>query len=54
MGKKSSIILILIIILIVFGFFYWWDNREIKGNPEDYIIKETSEGTIVENERMED
>ena len=51
---KKIIFLGLIILLILVGaggFFWWWQNREIKGSPEDYVIKETAEGKIVENKR---
>jgi len=49
---KKIIFLVLIILLIsAGGFFWWWQNREIKGSPEDYVIKETAEGKIVENKR---
>ncbi len=49
---KKIIFLVLIILLISAGGFFWWrQNREIKGSPEDYIIKETPEGKIIENKR---
>jgi len=53
MRKKIliSIFVILFLILIIGGGFFWWQNREIKGSPEDYIIKETPEGKIVENKK---
>jgi len=51
--SKKIVILILIFVLILGagGFFYWWENREIKGSPADWVIKETPEGTIVENKK---
>jgi len=53
MKKKIiiSIFVILFLILVAGGGFFWWQRREIKGNPEDYTIKETPEGKIVENKR---
>lgn len=53
MPKKQKLIILAIIILVLVGggLFYWWQNREIKGSPEDYVIIETEEGTIVENKR---
>lgn len=53
MNKKIifSIIGILILVAIAGGFFWWWQGREIKGSPEDYVIKETSEGVFVENKK---
>jgi len=46
-------IIFLIIAILVFGAggFFWWQGREIKGSPEDYVIKETAEGKIVENKK---
>lgn len=54
MAKKKKIIIFLIIILLLIvagGVFWWWQGREIKGSPEDYVIKETAEGKIVENKK---
>ncbi len=52
MAKKQKLIILTIIILVLGGgLFYWWQNREIKGSPEDYVIKETAEGKIVENKK---
>lgn len=52
MNKKIVIfIIVLILFFIAGGVFWWWQGREIKGSPEDYIIKETPEGKIVENKR---
>jgi len=52
MGKKYIFVLIFVsFLLIAGGVFYWWQNREIKGSPEDYVIKETPEGIIVENKK---
>lgn len=52
--KNKKIIIfavIIVLILIIGGVFYWWENREIKGSPEDYVIKETEQGKIVENKK---
>lgn len=49
--KQKLIILIMILVFIGGGLFYWRQNQEIKGSPEDYIIKETEEGKIVENKK---
>ncbi len=54
MAKKKKIIIFLIIILLLIvagGVFWWWSGREIKGSPDDYEIKETTEGKIVENKK---
>jgi len=54
MVKKKKIIISIIIILLLIiagGVFWWWQKREIKGSPEDYVIKETEEGKIVENKK---
>ena len=53
MPKKQKLIILTIIILVLIGggLFYWWQNREIKGSPEDYVIKETEEGKFVENKK---
>jgi len=54
MVKQKKIIIFLIIIsllIIAGGVFLWWSGREIKGSPEDYEIKETTEGKIVENKK---
>ena len=48
LNKKAIFVIILILIA---GGFFWWQNREIKGSPEDYVIKETEEGTFVENKK---
>ncbi len=52
MKKIISLSIVLLLILIAAGgFFWWWQTREIKGSPEDYVIKETEQGKIVENKR---
>lgn len=53
MIKKTKIIILAVIILILVagGFFWWWQGREIKGSPEDYVIRETPEGKIIENKK---
>jgi len=53
MKKKIliPIFVILVLAVAVGGFFWWWQGREIKGSPQDYVIKETEEGTIVKNKR---
>jgi len=48
---KKKIIITLVLILIALGGFFYWQNREIKGNPDDYVIKETEEGIFVENKK---
>jgi len=51
-NKKITIfIIILALLLITGGVFWWWGEREIKGSPDDYVIKETVEGKIVENKK---
>ena len=51
--KKKIIFLfcVLILVLALGGFFYWQQHKEIKGSPNDYVIKQTSEGTFVENKK---
>ena len=51
--KKKIIFLfcVLILALALGGFFYWQQHREIKGSPNDYVIKQTPEGTFVENKK---
>jgi hypothetical protein len=49
--KKKIIIFIVVVLILVAGGFFWWQGKEIKGNPEDYVIKETPEGKIVENKK---
>jgi len=51
MSKKVIFSLIVILILAGGGFFWWRQGREIKGSPEDYVIKETAEGRFVENRK---
>lgn len=53
MNKKIivSIITVLILLLIAGGVFWWLGNREIKGSPEDYVVKETEQGKIIENKK---
>lgn len=49
---KKKIIFIFILILVAGGLFYWqYGNKEIKGNPDDYTIIKTAEGTFVENKK---
>ena len=48
---KKNLILGLFILLLIIGGVFCWQKREIKGNPEDYVIKETEEGVFVENKR---
>ena len=51
MTKKIIFLIIAILVFGAGGFFWWWQGREIKGSPEDYVIKETKEGKIVENKK---
>lgn len=52
MNKKIIIpIIIVVLLILVAGGVFWWQKREIKGSPEDYVIKETAEGIIVENKK---
>ena len=50
-NKKIIFSLIIIILLLIAGGVFCWQNREIKGSPEDYVVKETPEGKIVENKK---
>ena len=49
--KKKIVISIVVILILVGGGFFWWQGREIKGSPEDYVIKEIEEGKFVENKK---
>ncbi len=51
MSKKIVILVVFVLLLIIGGVFYWQKIRTIKGSPDDYVIKETAEGTIVENKK---
>ena len=51
LNRKVVFIFGVILILAASGGFFWWKNGEIKGSPEDYIVKETEEGKIVENKK---
>lgn len=65
MNKKIIILIIVILLLMAGGVFWWWEGiRESQYNtyenmsegmswssPEDYVIKDTSEGKIIENEK---
>ncbi len=52
LNKKVIFIFGVVLILCAAGgLFFWWQNREIKGSPADYIIKETEEGKFVENKK---
>ena len=51
--KKKIVIPIIVILILAAGGIFWWQNREIKGSPEDYVIKETEEGKIVENKKRD-
>jgi len=48
---KKNLVLAFIILLLIGGGVFWWQKREIKGSPEDYVIKETVEGKFVENKK---
>jgi len=62
LNKKFLFVFVFVLILVVGGGFFWWEKiRETpiekweaaKVSPEeDYIIKETPEGKIVENKKM--
>ena len=51
LNKKIVIPIIIVVLILVGGGFFWWQWREIKGSPDDYVIKETAEGKIVENKK---
>ena len=51
LNKKITFLFVFVFILIVGGLFFWWQNREIKGSVDDYVIRETAEGKIVENKK---
>jgi len=61
LNKKVIFIFIVVLILVGGGFFWWQKSRETpiekweaaKVSPEeDYVVKETPEGKIVENKKM--
>ena len=49
--KRKLIILPIILLVLIFGGIFYWQNREIKGSPEDYVIKEIGSKVFVENKR---
>jgi len=50
---KKVILIGTIILVILGGFFLWWVNQKPKVSySEDYVIKETSEGKILKNDKM--
>jgi hypothetical protein len=52
LNKRNVSILVILLILVAGGLFFWWQsNKEIKGSPDDYIIKETPQGIFVENKK---
>jgi len=51
LNKKIVIPIIIVVLILVGGGVFWWQGKEIKGSPEDYVIKETPEGKIVENKK---
>lgn len=51
LNKKVIFVFIFVLIFISGGLFFWWQNKEIKGSVDDYIIKETTEGNIIENKK---
>ena len=51
LNKKVIFIFVVLVILVGGGFFLWQSNKEIKGSPDDYVIKETAEGKFVENKK---
>ena len=50
-NKRNFFVLFILFLLLFVGGVFLWQKREIKGSPEDYVIKETEEGKIVENKR---
>ncbi len=50
-NKRIFFVLFILFLLLFIGGVFLWQKREIKGSPEDYVIKETEEGKIVENNR---
>lgn len=49
--KKKIIVLVVLVLFAAAGGIFWWQKREVKGSPNDYMIKETAAGKIVENKR---
>jgi len=61
LNKKVIFVFVIVLILAVGGIFWWQKNRETPiekweaakvSREEDYIVKETPEGKIVENKKM--
>ncbi len=52
-NKRNFFILIIILILAAGAVFFYFkqEKREKVGSPDDYVIIETEEGTIVENKK---
>jgi len=52
LNKKIVSVFIIFLIALFGGLFFWWQsNKEIKGSPDDYVIKETKEGIFVEKKK---
>jgi len=52
MKKKTLFLIILGLLVVIAGGVFWWrQERETKGSPKDYVVKETSEGIFVENKK---
>ncbi|MDO8435788.1 MAG: hypothetical protein Q7S82_00155 [bacterium] len=49
--NKKAVFIFAIILILGAGGFFLWQEREIKGSPDDYIIKEITDGKIVENKK---
>lgn len=48
---NKKVVFSLVFVLILVAGFFSWQNRKIKGSPDDYVIKETTKGIIVENKK---
>lgn len=49
--NKKVIIGLVVVLICIAGGFIWWQNREIKGSSNDYAIRETEQGKIIENKK---
>jgi len=49
--RNKLIFSIIILTILLSGGFFLWENKEIKGSPDDYIIKENAHGNFVYNKK---
>jgi len=52
-SKKKVVVstIVILMLLLLAGGVFLFLNREIKGKPSDYVIRDTEQGKIIENKR---